>query len=549
MSGTEHKLALPAGTILHQYQIESVLGAGGFGIVYKARHTLLDTDVAIKEYLPQHCATREGATVHPLSTADEQEFEAGISRFVDEAKQLVQFDDHASIIRCKDFFKDNGTAYLVMDLLEGKELAHILKNHTRQGVPLTEAQILSLVIPILEGLEFIHAKGVLHRDIKPANIFVRTKDQRPILIDFGAAKQNFGHTQKSENQMHTYGYAPLEQVGSEGQLGPWTDIHAVGAMIWRIVLNDNPPRVEDRTSRVLQGQPDPVIERIETVRGQYSVAFINAVIKSMAIRQRDRFQQASEFISALQGQLSIPETELDDLKTTIIPPDSLPNIHSTSGGHSPIQTAHTIGNDVTGGANPVVSGPSSLSGAPPVTTVVPEPKHKMAMWMGAIILATICLSLFFYLYSAPADEKGKPTEALLVQKLDIVYSLTTKAELDSDKNQIDLDTINALKALGNLTGANKRNVEILESGVKKRHVSIEQNMSRARERVFELTGFHKTWPSDTENALSDYLKETAAAGQYDKSEFLEGLVNLINEASALKNDAEIKGLIAQRIAI
>ena len=107
MSGTEHKLALPAGTILHQYQIESVLGAGGFGIVYKARHTLLDTDVAIKEYLPQHCATREGATVHPLSTADEQEFEAGISRFVDEAKQLVQFDDHASIIRCKDFFKDN----------------------------------------------------------------------------------------------------------------------------------------------------------------------------------------------------------------------------------------------------------------------------------------------------------------------------------------------------------------------------------------------------------------------------------------------------------
>ena len=137
----------------------------------------------------------------------------------------------------------------------------------------------------------------------------------------------------------------------------------------------------------------------------------------------------------------------------------------------------------------------------------------------------------------------------MVQKLDIVYSLTTKAELDSDKNQIDLDTINALKALGNLTGANKRNVEILESGVKKRHVSIEQNMSRARERVFELTGFHKTWPSDTENALSDYLKETAAAGQYDKSEFLEGLVNLINEASALKNDAEIKGLIAQRIAI
>jgi serine/threonine protein kinase len=582
MSSKVHKLALPAGTQLQQYQIESVLGVGGFGIVYQARHTHLESLVAIKEFMPQHCATREGQTVYPLSQSDEIEFETGIQKFLDEAKQLVQFDDHPNIIRCKDFFKHNGTAYLVMNLERGKELAQILKAHTAQGSPLTEAQITKLMIPVLEGLQYIHEQGVLHRDIKPANIFVRSIDERPLLIDFGAAKQNFGHTQKSENQMQTYGYAPLEQVGSEGELGPWTDIHAVGAMMWRIVLNANPPRVEDRTARVLQGQADPALTRIDEVKGQYSENFINTIKKSIAIRVSERFQTANEVIAALQG---VPVSSdvyegtgvgLDEQQTTRIDsPDS--SAHSTPGSSTSypphvahIQTSHATSpptSNVSSSAGPISSAPIPVSSntgyqtGPTTNGAEPQsyqnqPHHRapasknnsFKVWVGALCLAVVVLLGVFYGLQS-TDSSTASTQVLVNEEIDIVYSLVTKAEMDNDSNTIEKRMLCAMQDIDDMDEAGERNIELLRLGIENRTLNIEKNLAKARERAFDLVTRHQSSSSRIDSVFDDMISTNQQRGKYDKADYLTSLKALIQEASLLSEKSKITALLEKRITV
>ena len=531
MSSQEHKLALPCGTVLQQYKIESVLGYGGFGIVYKARHTHLDTLVAIKEYLPQQCATREGSTVHPISLSEEKEFDEGIGKFLEEAKQLVQFDDHPNIIRCKDFFKENGTAYLVMNLEQGNELAQVLRNHHHNETPLSEEQIIDLIIPVLEGLKYIHGKGVLHRDIKPSNIFVRSKDGQPLLIDFGAAKQDFGNVQKSVNQSHTYGYAPLEQVSSEGELGPWTDIHAVGAMMWRIVLNANPPRVEDRISKVSRNQPDPIITAVQEVSSEYSASFINAIIKALSIHNEDRFQTADEFISALQGgQLSENEPVTVAVKKVTQQPLSSATL-------TPSQ--------------PQVS-TSTTKIEPEVAQDDTAKSNKAIIWVasfgGLAALIILMLNLFDFIGN---DER--PTKEVIFSKLEIIYEQVTEAQLAIDLNNGDLSTISALReTIRGLDNPDKETInliKLLESGVQKRKVSVEKNMSRARERTFELAKFHQQWSSHIETLCDEKRKVAEDNGNYDKAEFISGLKKVVIDASKLSTEKEVKQLIAKRIKI
>ena len=573
MSSQVHKLALPAGTQLQQYQIESVLGVGGFGIVYQARHTHLDSLVAIKEFMPQHCATRDGQTVYPLSQSDELEFETGIQKFLDEAKQLVQFDDHPNIIRCKDFFKYNGTAYLVMNLERGKELAQILKAHTAQECPLTEAQIIKLMIPVLEGLQYIHDQGVLHRDIKPANIFVRSSDERPLLIDFGAAKQNFGHTQKSENQMQTYGYAPLEQVGSEGDLGPWTDIHAVGAMMWRIVLNANPPRVEDRTARVLQGQADPALTRLDEVKEQFSENFINTIKKAISIRISERFQTANELIAALQGVPVTPHFGLDGQQTTRLdssasasqfPPSypshvahpqdthsnpSSPKSHSASGpnmaGFSTSQPISATGNS---GYSPGPVPNNLGANANQHQSTTPPTKNNFKMWVGALCAAVVVLLGGFYGLQATKSSTAS-NQILVNEEIDIIYSLVTKAEMDNDSNTIENRMLCAMEEIDDMDDAGTRNIELLRSGIENRTLNIEKNLAKARERAADLVSRHQSNSQHINNVFDEVIKSSKQKGKYDKAEYLASLKLLVQEASKLNEKSEVIELLEKRITV
>ena len=198
---------------------------------------------------------REGETVYARSGAHQNDYRDGLDRFLKEARQLVRFDGHPNIIRCRDYFEANGTAYLVMDFEDGLSLDTFLARREAQGQPSEESELRHLLGPLLEGLATVHAEDVLHRDIEPGNVFVRRRDGQPVLLDFGAAKEDFSKHSRSRAP-HTPGYAAPEQGEDEGHLGPWTDVYAVGALIWRVVTGSAPPKVESRLSALRPGRPD-----------------------------------------------------------------------------------------------------------------------------------------------------------------------------------------------------------------------------------------------------------------------------------------------------
>ena len=309
MPSTDHERrdALPVGTILRDFTIQAVIGHGGFGIVYRAGHNELDLTVAIKEYLPVELAVREGATVQPRSGTNSKSFEDGLRRFRDEAQALIDFDSHPSIVSCREFFRAHGTAYLVMAYEEGQSLAELLATREAEGRPFTESDLLAVMTPVLEGLAGVHAAGVLHRDIKPSNILIRRRDGRPMLIDFGAAKQATARFSKSQAP-YTEGYAALEQVADVGKLGPWTDVYGAGAVMWRMVAGGkrpweppHPVRVEQRSYAVVAGADDPMPSAGELGDGRFPEQLLEVVDRCLRLRETERIQDASELLEMLRA--------------------------------------------------------------------------------------------------------------------------------------------------------------------------------------------------------------------------------------------------------
>ena len=303
---SERRDALPVGTVVRDFTIQAVIGHGGFGIVYRAGHNELDLTVAIKEYLPVELAVREGATVQPRSGTDRKDFEQGLRRFRDEAQALIDFDSHPSILSCRDFFRAHGTAYLVMDYEDGQSLAELLAKREGEGRPFTESDLLAVMTPLLEGLARVHAAGVLHRDIKPSNILIRGRDERPVLIDFGAAKQATARFSKSQAP-YTEGYAALEQVADTGKLGPWTDIYGAGAVMWRMVAGGNRPwdpphpvRVELRSHAALGEMEDPMPSAGALGKGRFPPRMLEAVDQCLRLRETERIQGSDELLEALR---------------------------------------------------------------------------------------------------------------------------------------------------------------------------------------------------------------------------------------------------------
>ncbi len=307
--------ALPMGTIVRGYELEALLGHGGFSVVYRARHVELGHLVAVKEYLPVEFAVREGWNVLPRSTECVSDYEAGKRRFVEEARRIVQFKDDPGVVSCLDYFSANGTAYIVLEHIEGMSLAELLSKREAAGHPLNEPELLSLVRRLLESLSRLHRADVLHRDIKPSNILVRRVDGQPVLIDFGAAKQEAALRTKSKAP-YTDGYAALEQVG-EGELGPWTDIYAVGAVMWRVIAGGSPPwdppnpkKVEWRASAILTGKHDPLPSAVELGKGRFASNLLVAVDKCLKIQGNERMADCDRLRMALGEAESSPESPI-----------------------------------------------------------------------------------------------------------------------------------------------------------------------------------------------------------------------------------------------
>ena len=312
---TAYRNALPLQSMLLEYRLESVLGAGGFGMTYLGRDTHLEKHVAIKEYLPTDIAVRalDGSIV-PITGELQREYQWGLDRFILEARTLAKFS-HPHIVRVNRYFQANGTGYMVMDYEKGESLNQMLK----RGVQPDEAKLKSILMPLLDGLEAVHATGFLHRDIKPSNIFVRESGS-PVLIDFGAARHAIGGVTRSLTSVLTPGYAPLEQYSSDGHQGPWSDIYAMAGVLYRALVNDNPP---DAVSRM---KGDTLPGKLATARGRVSEPFLRAIEWALALDEKQRPQSIPDWRRALQGQAAAPATTrlAPQSAPTVVPAPPLP---------------------------------------------------------------------------------------------------------------------------------------------------------------------------------------------------------------------------------
>ena len=296
-SGPEdHKQALPPGFRLGAYNVARVLGVGGFGVTYLCEHAGLGVQVAVKEYLPNEIAVRDGAEVHPKSAGDREGYEWGLSRFLDEARTLARFE-HPNVVRVRDCFEANNTAYIVMDYEDGEPLDALLR---RCGT-LTEAQLKRVLLPVADGLRQVHAAGFLHRDVKPANIFVRRSDESPVLLDFGSARQALGRRSRSVTAIASAGYSPPEQYESGGEHGPWTDIYALSALSYRAITGEAPMEATRRQSELLRTQTDPLPRLAEVGREGYSPTSLEAVDWGLRLIETERPQSLDEWLAALEG--------------------------------------------------------------------------------------------------------------------------------------------------------------------------------------------------------------------------------------------------------
>ncbi|MZP29827.1 protein kinase [Heliobacterium undosum] len=310
----ESPLYLQPGTMLNErYQIGQVLGHGGFGITYIGYDNTLNTRVAVKEYLPRDLATRATGRFQVTAYTGELTgfFEYGLNKFLDEARALAQFSDHPCIVSVQDFFMANGTAYLVMRYLDGVTFKEYL---AQQGGSIPVDTAIKIMNPVMDALREVHGADLLHRDISPDNIFITTTRQVKVL-DFGAARSALGAHSRSLSVVLKPGYSPEEQYRSKGNQGPWTDVYAVAATLYRAITGVLPPEALDRANQDTLLRPahfQPAISpQIEA-----------ALLKALAVRVTDRFQTMKEFQDALHGipPVSVPNPSDWNLPYPNVPP-------------------------------------------------------------------------------------------------------------------------------------------------------------------------------------------------------------------------------------
>lgn len=300
---TRSPTPLPDGVRLRdEYRVEGVLGAGSFGITYRAYDEHLNTTVAIKEYYPGHIAGRSDDTheIRPHSTEDRDDFSFGLEEFMQEGRQIARFD-HPHIVDVRSYFEQHGTGYLVMDYYEGWTLAeHIARN----GGRLSEAEAIDIIRDVLKGLRPVHEEGVLHRDIDPQNIYLK-EGKAAMLIDFGAAREVVGTRGQELEVILKSGYAPYEQYLSDGNQGAHTDIYACAATLYKCLTGLKPPKAIERI------EDDELVSPHEIQPG-VSMETSVAVMKGLSLNPDRRPGAVEEFASLLGEPKEAASTEIPE---------------------------------------------------------------------------------------------------------------------------------------------------------------------------------------------------------------------------------------------
>ena len=289
---------LKSGMVLNgRYVIDRYLDQGGFGITYKGHDRTLDIDVAIKEYYPLGLVTRDtgSAYIYTVGGSDsEAEFTAGRQQFIREARTLARFDGDPGIVGVKDCFEENNTVYIIMEYLRGSNLKDFLEFNGR----LTMAQALRLLTPVMQSLEKVHAAGLIHRDISPSNLFL-TENGNVKLIDFGTARQFNENGDKSFSIYLKPGYSPEEQFLRHSEQGPWTDVYALSASIYKLITGRTPDNSLNRLSQ------DTLVPPAQ-LGADITPAQEAVLLKGMAVRRGDRYQSIRELREAF-GEAQSPD--------------------------------------------------------------------------------------------------------------------------------------------------------------------------------------------------------------------------------------------------
>ena len=272
-----------------KYKIEKVLGQGGFGITYLATQELLDRKVCVKEFFfKDSCARTSTGEVTLGMVGNKDLVERFLNKFIKEARTISTLNQ-PHIIRIYDIFKENNTAYYVMEYIEGMSLAEMVK---QQGA-LSEDVAVGYIKQVASALEFVHQHSINHLDVKPANIMVRKEDNQSVLIDFGLSKQYdaTGEQTSTTPVGISHGYAPMEQynVGGVGTFSPQTDIYSLGATLYKLVTGNTPPQASVVLNEGLPKLPEGL-----------SLGVRNVINQAMQVRKKDRPKDLDTFIELLE---------------------------------------------------------------------------------------------------------------------------------------------------------------------------------------------------------------------------------------------------------
>lgn len=333
---TPKPYVISPGTLLNdRYLIGACIGEGGFGITYIARDTLLDIRVAAKEYYPsgvvsRNTTTSEDVLIHSSSKA-KKIYDKGIKNFLSEARLLAKFSAEPGIVSVKDFFETNQTAYIIMEYLDGETLKEYLE---RVNI-ISYDNAICLLMPVMESLLKLHKSNLLHRDISPDNIML--SDSGIKLLDFGSAREFDYDDEKSMSIVLKHGYAPAEQYRRHGEQGPWTDIYAICAVMYKCITGVVPDSSIDRMY-------EDTVKPPSALGIEIGKSFEQVLMKGLAIRVEDRYKTIDDLLDAFS--LAFDEDD-EGQKEAVTVPDPQP------------------------------AAPAQTSSAP---TVIEEPKETYAEW-------------------------------------------------------------------------------------------------------------------------------------------------------------------------
>jgi serine/threonine protein kinase len=288
----------PGTTLLQgQYTIERFINSGGFGITYLARDSL-DRKVVIKECFPSSMCFRKSNTVQVRSRSHRREFTSIVRLFGQEARSLAKLQ-HPNIVGVHQVFEDNDTAYMALDFVEARDLLTLIEEDDKRFSP---EEIKAIILKLLDAVSYIHDSGMLHRDISPDNILL-DRMNNPILIDFGAAREEASRKSRILSSLHTVkdGYSPQEFYIAGSTQTPSSDIYALAATFYHMIVGEPPPNSQARVAAIAENRRDPYRPITVGITG-YDDYFIEALNKALAIFPKDRLQSAQEWIDEIDWE-------------------------------------------------------------------------------------------------------------------------------------------------------------------------------------------------------------------------------------------------------